>query len=151
MDQKTNGSLCSEDAKRILQAYYLFILLLFFATIPHCSMLYFELKGFFVKIFIYDNSWQYVHFTFRCDIDASSKFICNFGFYITSNVHPNFGEGLDGQVIKKRLKVFETKSLKHKDSSLRGKLRFFYDKPIYIWGGSSTPTAWVLQILLCVF
>ena len=66
-----------------------------------------------------------MHFTFRCDIDASSKFICNFGFYITSNVHPNFGEGLDGQVIKKRLKVFETKSLKHKDSSVTGKLRFF--------------------------
>ena len=36
-----------------------------------------------------------------------------------------FGEELDGQTIKKRLKVFETKSLKQKDTSVTGKLRFF--------------------------
>ena len=61
----------------------------------------------------------------------TSKFIYNFGFYITTNVYRNFGEGLDGQVIKKHLEVFETKSLKLKDSSVTGKL-LFYDKPIYI-------------------
>ena len=55
----------------------------------------------------------------------ASKFIYNSGFYITTNVYPNFGEGLDGQAIKKRLKVFETKSLKHKDTSVTGKLHFF--------------------------
>ena len=70
----------------------------------------------------------------------ASKFIYNSGFYITTNVCPDFGEGLDGQAIKKRLKVFETKSLKHKDTSVTGKLWFFYDEPIYIWSGSSTPT-----------
>ena len=62
----------------------------------------------------------------------ASKFIYNSGFYITTNVYPDFGERLDGQTIKKRLKVFETKSLKHKDTSVTGKLPFFYDKPIYI-------------------
>ena len=55
----------------------------------------------------------------------ASKFIDDSGFYTTTNVYPDFGEGLDGQAIKKRLKVFETKSLKHKDTSVTGKLRFF--------------------------
>ena len=55
----------------------------------------------------------------------ASQFINNSGFYITTNVCPDFGEGLDGEAIKKRLKVFETKSLKHKDNSVTGKLRFF--------------------------
>ena len=54
-----------------------------------------------------------------------SKFIYNSGFYITTNAYPNFGEGLDAQAIKKGLKVFETKSLKHKDSIVTGHLRFF--------------------------
>ena len=37
----------------------------------------------------------------------------------------NFDEGLDGQPIKKLLKVFETKSFRHKDTSVTGNLRFF--------------------------
>ena len=40
-------------------------------------------------------------------------------------MYPGFGEGLDGQAIKKCLKVFETKWLKYKDTSVTGKLRFF--------------------------
>ena len=55
----------------------------------------------------------------------ASKFMYNSAFYITTNVYPNFGDGLGGQAIKKRLKVFEKKSLKHKDTSVTGKLRFF--------------------------
>ena len=54
----------------------------------------------------------------------ASKFIYNSGFYIITNVYPDFGVGLSGQAIKKRLKVFETKSLKHKDTKVTGKLRF---------------------------
>ena len=50
MDEWTNDSLCCEDAKRILQGYYLFILLLFSVITPHCSKFYFQLTGFFVKI-----------------------------------------------------------------------------------------------------
>ena len=53
------------------------------------------------------------------------KFIYNSGFYITINVYPNFGEGFDGQAIKKRLTVFQTKSSKHKDTSVTDELRFF--------------------------
>ena len=68
----------------------------------------------------------------------ASKLIYNSGFYMTTNVNPNFGEGLAGQAIKKRLKVFETKLLKHKDTSVTGK-RHFFDKPMYIIRGSSTP------------
>ena len=67
----------------------------------------------------------------------ASKLIYNSGFYMTTNVNPNFGEGLAGQAIKKRLKVFETKLLKHKDTSVTGK-RHFFDKPMYIIRGSST-------------
>ena len=39
----------------------------------------------------------------------ASKFIYNSGFYITTNVYSDFGEGLDGQAIKKHLKVFNTR------------------------------------------
>ena len=52
MDEWTNDSFCCEDAKIILQGYYLFILLLFSVTTPPCSMLYFLLKVFFVKIYV---------------------------------------------------------------------------------------------------
>lgn len=48
------------------------------------------------------------------------KFIYNSGFYITTNVYPDFGEGLDGEAIKKRLKIFETKSLKQNDTNVTG-------------------------------
>ena len=54
-----------------------------------------------------------------------SKFIYNSVFYITTKMYPGFGEGLDGEAIKKCLKAFETKWLKHKDTSVTGKLRFF--------------------------
>ena len=55
----------------------------------------------------------------------ASQFINNSGFYLTTNVCPDFGKGLDGEAIKKGLKVFETKLSKHKDISATGKLRFF--------------------------
>ena len=129
MDEWTNDSLCCEDAKRILQGYYLFILLLFSVINPHCSKFYFQLTGFFVKMFIILDSMcislsggiLMVPQKHR----EASKLIYNSGFYITTNVYPDFGEGSDGQAIKKRLKVFETKSLKHKDTSVTGKLHLF--------------------------
>ena len=112
---------CKENFARLL-----LILLLFSVTVPSGSMLYFQLKELFVKMFIIPDS--------MC-ISLSGgilmvlqkhretlKFIHNSGFH---NHYPDFGEGLDGQAIKKRLKVFETKSLKHKDTSVTGKLRFF--------------------------
>ena len=52
MDEWTNDSLCCEDAKRILQGYYLFILLLFSVTIPPYSVLFAVERNLFVKIFI---------------------------------------------------------------------------------------------------
>ena len=143
MDEWTNGSLCCEDAKRILQGYYLFILLLFSVMTPHCSMFYFRWTGFFVKmVTILDSmciSLSGGILMVPQKHREASKFIYNSGFYITTNVYPDFGEGLDGQAIKKRLKVFEMKSLKHKDTRVTGKL-LFYDKPIYVGSGSSTPT-----------
>ena len=129
IDEWTNDSLCCEGAKRILRGYYLFILRLFSVTIPPCSMLYFQVKGFFVKIFIILDS---MCISLSGGIlmvpqkqRETSRFIYNSGFYITTNVYLEFGEELDGQAIKKRLMVFETKSLKHKDTSVTGKLHFF--------------------------
>ena len=52
MDEWTNDSLCCEDAKRTLRGYYLFILLFFSVTTPPCSMFYFQLTRFFVKMVI---------------------------------------------------------------------------------------------------
>lgn len=50
------------------------------------------------------------------------NFIYNSGFYMSINVYPNVGKGLGIQVIKKHLKVFERKLLKHKDTSVAVKL-----------------------------
>ena len=87
-------------------------------------MFYFQLTGFFEKMVIILDS---ICISLSGEIlmvpqkhREASKFIYNSGFYITSNVYPDFGEGLDGQAIK----VFETKSLKHKDTSVTGKLLF---------------------------
>ena len=128
MDEWTNDSLCCEDAKRILQGYYLFSLLLFSVITPPCSMFYFQLTAFFVKmVIILDSMCISVSggiLMVPQKHREGSKFFYNSGFYITSNVYPDFGEGLDGQAIKRRLKVFETKSLQHKDTSVTGKLRF---------------------------
>ena len=54
----------------------------------------------------------------------ASKFIYNSGFFITRNIYPDFGSGLDGEAIKKRLAVFETKSLPKKDTSVSGQRNF---------------------------
>ena len=128
MDEWTNGSFCCEDAKRTLQGYYLFILLLFSVITPHCSMFYFLLTRFFVKmVTILDSmciSLSGGMLMVPQKHREASKFIYNSGFYITTNVYPDFGEGLDGQTIKKCLKVSETNSLKHKDTRVTGKLLF---------------------------
>ena len=84
MDKWTNDSLCCEDAKRILQGYYLFILLLFSVITPHCSMFYFQLTGFFVKMVIILDSMCIslsggILMVPQKDREAS-KFIYNSGF-----------------------------------------------------------------------
>lgn len=43
------------------------------------------------------------------------------GFFITTNVLPNFGHESDQNAIMKRLRVFKTKALPHKDGSVTGK------------------------------
>ena len=39
----------------------------------------------------------------------ASEFVYNSGFFITTNKYPNFGEGRDGEAIKRRLEIFQTK------------------------------------------
>ena len=51
IDEWTNDSLCCEDAKRILQGSYLFILLLFSVTIPPCSALFSVERNFYKNIY----------------------------------------------------------------------------------------------------
>ena len=94
MGEWTNDSLCCEDAKRILQDYCLFILLLFFVITPPCSMLYFQLTGLFVKMVIILDS---MCISLLGEIlmvpqkhREASKFIYNSGFYITTNVYHDF-------------------------------------------------------------
>ena len=48
----------------------------------------------------------------------------NSGFFITTNVYPDFGNQADCDAIRKRLAVFETCSLKRKDPSVSGKFSF---------------------------
>ena len=44
----------------------------------------------------------------------------NSGFFITTNNYPDFGGGRDGEAIKRRLCVFETKALRKKDANVSG-------------------------------
>ena len=50
----------------------------------------------------------------------ASKFIYNSGFSISTNEYPDFGEGRDGEAIKRRLKIFQTKALKRKNNTVTG-------------------------------
>lgn len=52
---------------------------------------------------------------------APTKFLYNGGFFITTNEYPDFGNEVDCEAIKKRLDIFETKPLLHKDNSVSGK------------------------------
>ena len=49
------------------------------------------------------------------------RVIYNSGFYITTNVFPNFGHETDNSAIKSRLAIFETKSLKKRSASVTSK------------------------------
>ena len=48
------------------------------------------------------------------------KFIYNSGFFITTNEYPDFGEGRDGEAIKRRLKIFQAKALKRRNNTVTG-------------------------------
>ena len=50
----------------------------------------------------------------------ASNFIYNSGFFITMNEYPDFGGGRDGEAIKRRLKIFQTKTLKRKNNTVTG-------------------------------
>ena len=50
----------------------------------------------------------------------ASKFIYSSGFFITTNVYPDFGSGSDAEAIRKRLSLFETKALPNKDTNVSG-------------------------------
>ncbi|XP_066931772.1 uncharacterized protein [Clytia hemisphaerica] len=47
----------------------------------------------------------------------------NSGFFITTNEYPDFGNQTDCDAIRKRLEVFQTSSLKRRDTSVSGWLR----------------------------
>lgn len=47
------------------------------------------------------------------------------GFFITTNILPNFGISVDQEALYKRLKVFHTKALPKKDTSVTGEIFCF--------------------------
>ena len=51
----------------------------------------------------------------------ASKFKYNSGFFITTNVYPDFGHEHDCEAIKRRLAVFQTKQLSNKDKHVSSK------------------------------
>ena len=55
----------------------------------------------------------------------------NSGFYIATNVYPDFGNHTDCEAIRKRLEVFNTKSLQNKDSKVSGQLSFSHSMFIF--------------------
>ena len=56
----------------------------------------------------------------------ASKFIYNSGFFITTNIYPDFGGERDDDAIRKRLAVFETKALPKKDNNVSGENDYFF-------------------------
>lgn len=50
----------------------------------------------------------------------AAKFKYNSGFFITTNVYPDFGPGDDAEAIRKRLSIFTTKPLKRKNATVTG-------------------------------
>ena len=56
---------------------------------------------------------------------AAEKVRYNSGFFITTNVLPDFGIERDQEAVYRRLKVFHTRPLQKKDSSVTGKVQFF--------------------------
>jgi len=46
------------------------------------------------------------------------------GFFITTNVLPDFGHAADQEAVYRRLRVFKTKALPKKDTSVTGKIPF---------------------------
>ena len=47
-----------------------------------------------------------------------AKFKYNSGFFITTNILPDFGDGVDGEAVKRRLEIFQTQTLPKKDQSV---------------------------------
>ena len=50
----------------------------------------------------------------------TKKFLYNSGFFITTNMYPDFGDGTYEEAIRKRLKVFHTIILPKKDGNASG-------------------------------
>ena len=69
----------------------------------------------------------------------ASKFIYTSGFFITN---PDFGEGRDGEAIKRRLKIFQKKALKKKNSNVTGNCSIYLNnwlqQRILFWNSSDT-------------
>ena len=52
---------------------------------------------------------------------SANRFVYNSGFFLATNVYPDFGENVDAEAIKCRLEVFHAKTLPRKDGSVSGK------------------------------
>ena len=50
----------------------------------------------------------------------------NSGFYITTNVFPDFCNEIDNEAIRKRLVILQTKPLKKKSRTISGKLHYVF-------------------------
>lgn len=54
----------------------------------------------------------------------ASKVNYKSGFFITTNILPDFGNAIDQEAVYRRLKVFTTKPLRKKDTSVTGQLKY---------------------------
>jgi len=51
---------------------------------------------------------------------AGQRVKYNSGILITTNIYPDFGQERDNEAIRRRLALFDTISLRHKDNSVSG-------------------------------
>jgi len=129
MDEWTSDSLSCEDAKRLLQG--IIILVMLFCSIVVaivCSFInailsirfQLEMRFAFTVIESVFSLGGMIVVPQKHRGSVTSHY--NSGFFITTNNYPDFGGGRDGEAIKRRLCVFDTKALKRKDASVSGKL-----------------------------
>ena len=109
MDEWTSDSLNCEDAKRILQGNFNDLLF----CINHLG---------FTTIFLYFQLFILLGGLIMLSQKHADAKRVNYrsGFFITTNVLPDFGHQVDQEAILRRLKVFHTRTLQHKDSSVTG-------------------------------
>ena len=122
MDEWTSDSLSCEDAKRILQG----IIRLDTSNAQIISIISFPFNSHFLTCILFVLIFEGGLFMLSQKHTATKRVNYRSGFFITTNVMPDFGVARDQEAVYRRLKVFSTNPLARKDTSVTCKLFYFF-------------------------